>query len=673
MRLVPVRLLILTALSTSSLAEAQSLGSFTWQLQPYCNRVTVTVTQSGTSYTLDGFDDQCGSAQRAPVSGVATLNPNGTIQLGFTTVVANGLPVHVTAQVALPAASGAWRDNIGNSGNFVLGGTAPGTPRPEPSAGGIADGSVTSAKLAADSVDTTKIAPGAVGGTDINAGEVQRRITSSCSGGQLMTGVNADGSVSCASSAPGSADITAVTAGAGLSGGGTSGDVSLAVANAGITTAMLAAGAVGSTAIDENEVQRRVTGSCPNGQLMTAIGVSGTVTCAADAAGAGDVTAVSAGSGLTGGGPSGDVSLSVATEGITRTMVAPAAIGTGQIDTTAIQRRVAGTCASGTALRVVNEDGSVICEPTSAAGDITSVVAGAGLSGGAAAGDVTLAVNFAGGGAAATAARSDFFVAGTNNTAVGTSSLAAVVGGQANTAVGRSALEFNTAGGGNTAIGDFAARGNQNGASNTVLGNGALIDNTSGNNNIAIGVGAGGTLETGSNNIYVQAVAGAATETDTLRIGDTLARAFIGGIRGVTTGQNDAIAVVVDSNGQLGTISSSRRTKDNIADLGTVSRGILDLRPVQFTYKQAFGVGVAPVQYGLIAEEVFEVMPELVARSKDGQIETVKYHVLPTLLLAEVQRLERARLAIEESRDALAERVAALERLVQELLTASQK
>lgn len=104
----------------------------------------------------------------------------------------------------------------------------------------------------------------------------------------------------------------------------------------------------------------------------------------------------------------------------------------------------------------------------------------------------------------------------------------------------------------------------------------------------------------------------------------------------------------------------SRRTKDDIADLGYTSRAILKLRPVQFTYRQPFADGSRPVQYGLIAEEVAEIMPELVARSRNGDIETVKYHVLPTLLLAEVQRLERARAGAESERDELRSRVETL-------------
>lgn len=112
-------------------ADAQPLGSFTWQVQPFCNRVTVMVTQAGATYTLYGLDDQCGSQSRASVVGTAVPNANGSISIGFTAVVATGFPVHVSAQVTLPSASGTWVDSLGNAGAFVLNwsGRQPATPR----------------------------------------------------------------------------------------------------------------------------------------------------------------------------------------------------------------------------------------------------------------------------------------------------------------------------------------------------------------------------------------------------------------------------------------------------------------------------------------------------------------------------------------------------------------
>ena len=162
-------------------------------------------------------------------------------------------------------------------------------------------------------------------------------------------------------------------------------------------------------------------------------------------------------------------------------------------------------------------------------------------------------------------------------------------------------------------------------------------------NNVAVGGAAGGGLMHGSNNVYVGAHAMSNYESDTLRIAFGRTRSFIGGIRAVTTELPNAVPVVIDSLGQLGTTSSSRRTKDHIEDLGPVSRAIFALRPVSFTYKKPFADGSTPIRSGLIAEEVEQVLPALVAYGADGQPETVMYHVLPTLLLAEVQRLERER------------------------------
>ena len=111
-------------------AQAQSLGTVSWQLQPYCNVVTVTVTQNGSVYTLDGYDDQCGAATRAPLVGLATPNPNGTIGLGMTITTPSGAAVQVDATITLPAASGTWRDSTGATGTFAFGASTGGSPRP---------------------------------------------------------------------------------------------------------------------------------------------------------------------------------------------------------------------------------------------------------------------------------------------------------------------------------------------------------------------------------------------------------------------------------------------------------------------------------------------------------------------------------------------------------------
>jgi hypothetical protein len=117
------------------IADAQVIGTFRWQLQSYCNIVALVVTQTGGVYNLDGFDDQCGAATRAPVTGLATLNPNGTIEFGLTIVVTPGAaPVHVAAAIDLATLGGTWRDSTGATGNLVFtpGNGTGGSPRPLP-------------------------------------------------------------------------------------------------------------------------------------------------------------------------------------------------------------------------------------------------------------------------------------------------------------------------------------------------------------------------------------------------------------------------------------------------------------------------------------------------------------------------------------------------------------
>jgi hypothetical protein len=227
--------------------------------------------------------------------------------------------------------------------------------------------------------------------------------------------------------------------------------------------------------------------------------------------------------------------------------------------------------------------------------------------------------------------------------------------GSNNTAIGFGALIENTFGYNNTAIGDIALFDNTMGAVNTAIGVGALQGNFTGNNNIAIGAGAAANVGL-SNNIHI-GHDGFAADSGTIRIGDSVFQTsfFAAGIRGVMTATNDAIPVVVDSAGQLGTVSSSRRYKEDIQDMGDASSGLMRLRPVTFRYKQPFADGSKPVQYGLIAEEVEQVYPDLVAHSADGQVQSLKYQILDSMLLNEVQKqqaeiaAQRAKIAAQQS------------------------
>ena len=246
---------------------------------------------------------------------------------------------------------------------------------------------------------------------------------------------------------------------------------------------------------------------------------------------------------------------------------------------------------------------------------------------------------------------------GLSNTASGLGSLADNLTGSVNTATGHVSLFSNTTGDYNTASGGLALFNNATGDQNTAGGFRALYYNTAGNRNtaqgshalyhatgnrnVALGYNAGYAITTGENNIMIGAAqTGSASDSGVIRIGtkNYQKRAFIGGIRGVTTGRADAVPVVIDSNGQLGTISSSRRVKENIQPMGSVSERLLALRPVTFRYKTNYEDGSRPTEFGLIAEEVAEVFPELVVYGEDGKPETVSYHVLSTLLLNEVQK-----------------------------------
>jgi len=180
--------LCVTLLAAPS-ASAQVLGSFAWQMQPYCNVVTLTLTSTPAGYTLDGIDDQCAAANKASAVGVASFNAGGLVNVNLTVVTApSGKAVHVAAVVSPATGSGTWTDSVGNSGTFALGGSTPGLPvRPFP-ASGLGVAVITSAEIAA----------GAVGAGDINTAEVQARITGTCAAGQAVTSVNADGTVVCA-------------------------------------------------------------------------------------------------------------------------------------------------------------------------------------------------------------------------------------------------------------------------------------------------------------------------------------------------------------------------------------------------------------------------------------------------------------------------------------------
>jgi Chaperone of endosialidase len=228
---------------------------------------------------------------------------------------------------------------------------------------------------------------------------------------------------------------------------------------------------------------------------------------------------------------------------------------------------------------------------------------------------------------------------GAANVAVGAGALAAETNGASNTAVGTNALEANTSGIENTAIGDEALA-ISNGTNNSALGHFALFRNTTGNFNTAVGDEALFSNTTGSLNIAIgrEAGGGIITADNVICIGSNFDAAnvsnscFIGNIRGVTTTNADAIPVLIDSAGQLGTASSSRRFKREIKPMDQASESILALKPVTFHYRSD---KKSTPQFGLIAEEVAEVNPDLVVRDKNGEIYTVRYDAVNAMLLNE--------------------------------------
>ena len=242
---------------------------------------------------------------------------------------------------------------------------------------------------------------------------------------------------------------------------------------------------------------------------------------------------------------------------------------------------------------------------------------------------------------------------GSNNTAVGNLTLNSVTSTDNNTAVGASALT-NSTGSDNSAVGLLALGKTTTGSGNTAIGENALADNTTGSNNIAIGLDAGSKLTSGSDNIYLGAES-ADSESKTMRLGQDQTHTFAAGIAGHPLIGSQ---VVVTAAGQLGIVASSARFKRDLRAMGEGSQGLLQLRPVTFRYKQD---PQGTRQYGLIAEEVGKVYPELVTRGPDGKIASVQYHELIPMLLNELQRQQRE---FQELSAALAARLTQLEAAV---------
>jgi hypothetical protein len=246
---------------------------------------------------------------------------------------------------------------------------------------------------------------------------------------------------------------------------------------------------------------------------------------------------------------------------------------------------------------------------------------------------------------------------GTFNAANGAFALFTNTTGTSNTSNGALSLLNNTTGVENTANGYRALSGNTTGVGNTAYGSQALVQST-GNNNIALGAHAGFNISTGSNNIHIGNV-GAGNESGTVRIGDNnQTKTFIAGINGVNQGSPTSVFINTLT-GQLGTTppSSSRRYKKEIKPMDTASEAVLALKPVTFHYNSD---KTCTPQFGLIAEEVAGVDPDLVLRDENGEIYTVRYEAVNAMLLNEFLKEHRKNEKQEATIARLQEQIEAL-------------
>jgi len=230
---------------------------------------------------------------------------------------------------------------------------------------------------------------------------------------------------------------------------------------------------------------------------------------------------------------------------------------------------------------------------------------------------------------------------GASNTFVGDIAGASNTGGNNNNFLGYSTGNQNLSNSNDTFVG-YAAGQQSTADNNTFVGYQAGFQTGAGANNLFVGWKAGYNNATGSGNTYITSQGPASgTESNTIRIGaGTETAAYMAGIY-TSSVDNNGVPVFVDDTGLLGTVVSSRRFKEQIEDMGDSSDPLMKLRPVTFLYKSEYSRGERTLQFGLIAEEVAQVYPELVAYDKNGEPYTVRYQYLAPMLLNEVQKQYR--------------------------------
>jgi endosialidase-like protein len=523
----------------------------------------------------------------------------------------------------------------------------------------------------------------------VNPTVIQNRVSGTCAAGNYVRIVNSDGTVACGADADSGGDITGVTAASGLTGGGASGAVSLAV--------------------DTASIQARVTGTCPASNYIQSINATGGVVCGADANSGGDITDVTASTGLSGGGTSGAVTLSV--------------------NTAVIQNRVTGTCASGNYVRAIAADGTVTCgadADTNSGGDITGVTAGSGLSGGGSSGAVTLTVDTATIQSRVTGTcASGNYVRVINADGMVTCGADAIDGGNAATLDGidsasflrsdaaatftgttltidaASTLRIGTNDGTNDDIIQFDAGGEtltwDEGEtsfifSDMLVATGPFHGGTGGSNLSAEAYnrfGTGGTpLVTGDitneNDAFVFGdleTGGLVYAGSAIVVGDPTPfpnqgfSSFGNGTAAsgaITNGGDVLIGNDLEVNGAAykpgggsWTTTSDARTKHTVHDFEDGLRVLRELRPVWFTYNGLAGTPEGMTAIGLVAQEAAPVAPYLVSQAPtklhpDDVTDTMVYRVDPSALdfvaINAVQELDAKVTSLEqENKDIRAE------------------